>query len=217
MSILKVKFKALNYSYSNTTFTIDIECPDFEVKESNIGNYLSQEVMDKIAIDSQISIKDQQEEWLNDFDKSDIMSEKELNTIINWEILDKEIAIYNKEDPYKELKDVLLLIWPKEEDSEKIIDFLVIYREMEPFIKYMKLQKRIDIIMKVYTITLSGQIAFSDKLSKIYKGEGELSKRQQEKYNERLPYGKRSTSIYKQGPEEYFEKNTRDNKEDINN
>lgn len=214
MSKIKVRFKAINYSYQNITVTVDIECPNFEARETNINKYLNQEAIDAKVIDTEISIKDQQEEWLSELDKSDIMSEKGLDAIIDWKILDEEIKPYNKHEKYEEIVSLLLQAWPGE--TERIEDFLIIYREMEPEIKYMNLKKRFDITLKVYLTVLKGQAAFGKKLTDIFKGEG-LSEKQQNILNERAPYSKYSTSIHKQNRDKELEKHNINKKEDLLN
>jgi len=83
METLKVKFKAIGLRGESVRFTQKIQCPDFEEYESDIGQFVDSKLIRDGIINSKITIEEQQEEWLSDFNKWDIMIDKDIQSIIN--------------------------------------------------------------------------------------------------------------------------------------
>lgn len=179
MTTLKVKFKAIGYRGKTFTFTEKIECPDFEEKESGIGKFVDKKLIENGTFNTKITVKDQQENWLSDFDKEEIIIRKDLLGIIDWTIIEK-IPKTDKATEMDKLKEILTKTWP--DNPQMIIDFLTIFNEMNPSIKGLSFDKKFEIVTNAFLTTLKGQAEFGKHMVDILTGRTEL----QESETERL-------------------------------
>lgn len=184
MGELKVKFKAIGLRGESVRFIQKIQCPDFEEYESNIGRFVDSKLIIEGIINSKITIEEQQEEWLSDFDKWDIMVERDIQSIVDWTIIRKKEKVNYEEIKFEALKVKLLEIWPNRPD--RVADFLSIYQEMFPKIKRFSLIKRFEIVLQSYMVAAKATATFADRITATLRGES-LTEAQQQRRQAALP------------------------------
>lgn len=177
MATLKVKFKAIGLRGEPIRFTQKIECPDFQEIETETNKYIDQRFIDEGIINSKITVEEQQEEWLSDFDKWSIIVEKDIDSIVDWAIIRKKKKVNYEEIKFEALKTKLLEIWSNQPD--RVADFLSIYQEMFPKIKRFSLIKRFEIVLQSYIVATKATAVFADRMVAILRGEN-LTKDQQQ-------------------------------------
>lgn len=154
-----------------------------------MNKYIDQRFIDEGVINSKITIEEQQEEWLSDFDKWSIMVEKDIQSIVDWTIVRKREKISAEDIKFEALKIKLLEIWSNQPD--RVADFLSIYQEMFPKIKRFSLIKRFEITLQSYVVAAKATATFADRITTTLRGEN-LTEIQQQKRLTALPQWKRN-------------------------
>ena len=92
MRQIKVKFKAITHSGEKQTKTIELSIPDFEVIQCDLSIFGGIDLQQKIEelAGGTISIIEQEEEYLCNLDKTDLMDQFGWDMILDWEIVQKK-------------------------------------------------------------------------------------------------------------------------------
>lgn len=123
----KIKFKALTYHGKVIFFTKEFDCPDFEVIPSTNFKGID---LPETTVETQII------DWLDEQDKSSLMSENDLGIIIDYWIPKK-----------KENQFTILDYLKKANLSEQmILDLMAVYKEIKPLLKGKSIKTQIQMM-----------------------------------------------------------------------
>lgn len=146
----KIKIKAVEYNGGNSVFTINVECPDFKVvKNRDIKGYPLPD----------LTIEEQIDKWYLDVDKKELMEERDLSAILDWEVVKNE---------QKKVKVTLAeLIDEHVTDEEIKIDLAVTYKKMEKSLKRLSNERKLKILFDSLGLSYQSKIRAFEEVDEI--------------------------------------------------
>ncbi len=161
----KVKYTATtgSYPYEQIKFVETYDCPEFkEIHHKSTTKGLK---------DTYYTVFQQVDNWVGELDKKQLMDNKDLLNIIDWEIISVDDVKAKADGVVKKdklsNKDTVLLIAStlfKEGNAQK--DFAVCYKKLFKNIKDLKPEKQVSIVMDSMGIGYLSSITTLDNLSK---------------------------------------------------
>ncbi len=160
---VKIQYTATDYnSFKQIKFVETYDCPEFkEIKNDSI----------KGLPDTYYTIFQQVDNWVGEFDKKDLIIERDLFNILDWEVIAVDNVKANVDNVVKKdklsNKDTVFLIAStlfKEGNVQK--DFVVCYKKLYKNIKDLKPEKQVSIVMDSMGIGYLSSITTLDNLSK---------------------------------------------------
>ena len=145
-----IKYKVLFHDGKKGNVKVDYDCPDFTDKE------IAPLILNgkKVSDGHTYTVEMQIDEWVGEFDKSDLMNEKDIMMIFDWKV----VSAKAKENPntnlivkpqtltQSEMVGLYVQMAPMSEELKT--EFIAVYSEMKPTIKDLKFDKQIDITFK---------------------------------------------------------------------
>lgn len=147
-----IKYKVLFNNGKKGSIKVDYDCPDFE----NIQKEPIQIGSELISTD--ITIEQQIDEWVSEFDKRDLMDSNDIMIIFNWDVISAKTKespktnIIVKERTLTQSELVGLFVQSAPMSDELKIEFIAVYKELKPVIKDLKFDKQIDLTFKSLNI-----------------------------------------------------------------
>lgn len=163
MQTIKVKYKGLTYfglkpiSFTETYTNV----PDFE-------EIVYPELADGLP-KAKHTILQQQDEYIKDLDKSALLIDRDLNCIVNWEIIvDNGLPKETKKE--KLLKQMNFIAEKEFEDEDLRNEFKIIYATMYSEIKNLSLQKQVNIVCRSLVTSYAATSNAYKRISEILSG-----------------------------------------------
>tara|TARA_R110000787_G_scaffold133423_4_gene245744 strand:+ start:1470 stop:1997 length:528 start_codon:yes stop_codon:yes gene_type:complete len=153
----KAKIKTVLYDGSINTFTVDYECPDFEVTENKffLKNGESRTII--------TSVETQVDDWLCEQDKSEWMDDNDVGTIINfWQHIPKK---RKKKISFRQYSSNLL----SGQDQGFVDDFFATYAEIFESLKGKEVQDQFVSVLNAMSVGIKAATIAYQNMSKILK------------------------------------------------
>ena len=145
-----IKYSVLFHDGKKGKLKVDYECPDF----------VDEAVPPLILNGKQVSdghtntVEMQIDEWVGEFDKTDLMNEKDIMLIFDWVVASAKAKnnpntnLIVKPQTLSQSEMVGLYVQMAPMSEELKTEFIAVYSEMKPTIKDLKFDKQIDITFK---------------------------------------------------------------------
>lgn len=137
-----VKYSVLFYSGDKGYVKESYICPDYEDMPHQL------EIDGKVVHTSIETVLQQADEWVSGIDKSEMMDEKDIHMIFDWEIISAEKETQQlvvKEKKASKLQIIEAWLELSEMEEQRKLDFKAVYTDMYKRIKNMSVEKQISL------------------------------------------------------------------------
>lgn len=169
-----IDFEAITLRGKAVSQTVEMTHPDFV----EIDEEVSVRVNGKLTkVPNRKSVEEQIIDWLDDFDKSDLIYDNDWHCIVDYRVHVKP------EEPVDDRVKVLELVGSALSTDEMKASFLLIYSRLYEKIKALSVDDQIRTVMEAFLLATEAQVHTSKEMLAIFKGEKRKQDPQLERSN----------------------------------